>query len=967
MMPSSLPQKILAIFAVIAGLAIGSHGETKSTATPPCSAMQQLGSDVSKELVVYPSQLAFGAHDVGTATVPQELTLCNNTEKQLDITHALSPADDFVVSPDCDALTPGVACALGISFRPKPTLPDEFRDVPANLTLTFKIGNDTKTETIPLTGRAALALVAEPNYLSFPPQVIGTTSRLRPIKLTNYKDFPIKLSRFSASAGFAIADRTDCDKLEVKSSCTITISFSPQVKRDVYGVVTVSYGADESTSSTSAGDNSKNSSAGNAKKTSPDKSPGTLIVSLQGRGTARPGWMGKLGKPQRAIWWSFWIAFLYFLGIVITRWNMIAKPNRNLCWSQIKVVRSRLDEHPDLQAKKPNLATMLTEAEKSISKFSLLDFLFWTRGQESAAWGQIHEVELQLINVTPLEETRASLEVAEQDLRHIGTPTASTLADRIHETLQADTSVPIRHWLLLLQQVCEAVGQTAGTEASIVKEDYRDRLRNAVKFLSAQDDLSKRIEEAIQGSGTTPPPNVGPLATDVVAVFAPATLKAAKDSLEPCPDGFPAEWEAARKATVAFLASAMGTAADVQAVVTTDPGLAQNQPLLQAVKDLLASQAAVRDLVNPILSDTSATPLSSLVKIIQETFTRITAFAEGVKNAVLEAIALAAWRQFLEDINARLVEAATLSNDINARDPSQVSARDLRPFIVFLSTLRQDGGERLKSMLGSAAPPMSRWRALLLEATQLIYDYRDTNYDTLASWQNKASWLVGCGILLIVSLSALIPNAIFFLVGAAGGYLSRLGRELKREDVPSDYGASWSTIFLSPVVGAITGWAGLLLAIMLARLGILGSALELDWNHPMEPVALGMAFLLGFSERLFDSVLSKLETGIFKPSSTTDSTAPLTITTSTLPAGKVGQDYKDQNMTLKASGGTPGYTWVVASGSSLPKDLKLDTSGALSGIPAAKTDSNNPAKVTIQVTDSAKKTASKEFTIAINA
>jgi hypothetical protein len=93
----------------------------------------------------------------------------------------------------------------------------------------------------------------------------------------------------------------------------------------------------------------------------------------------------------------------------------------------------------------------------------------------------------------------------------------------------------------------------------------------------------------------------------------------------------------------------------------------------------------------------------------------------------------------------------------------------------------------------------------------------------------------------------------------------------------------------------------------------------------------------------------------------------MTITAApTLPAGKVGQDYKDQNVALKASGGTPGYTWTVASGSSLPTALKLDTSGVLSGIPAAKTDSNNPAKVTIQVTDSAKKTASKEFSIVIN-
>jgi hypothetical protein len=97
-----------------------------------------------------------------------------------------------------------------------------------------------------------------------------------------------------------------------------------------------------------------------------------------------------------------------------------------------------------------------------------------------------------------------------------------------------------------------------------------------------------------------------------------------------------------------------------------------------------------------------------------------------------------------------------------------------------------------------------------------------------------------------------------------------------------------------------------------------------------------MAFLLGFSERAFDTILSKLEDGIFKQAApaTAGSATDLKITTDPkLPDGKIGQDYTDAkgaSVILQASGGTSDYKWSVAPGS-LPAYLELTAKGVLQG------------------------------------
>ncbi len=84
---------------------------------------------------------------------------------------------------------------------------------------------------------------------------------------------------------------------------------------------------------------------------------------------------------------------------------------------------------------------------------------------------------------------------------------------------------------------------------------------------------------------------------------------------------------------------------------------------------------------------------------------------------------------------------------------------------------------------------------------------------------------------------------------------------------------------------------------------------------------------------------------------------PPVINTASLPNGTAGVAY---SQTLAASGGTPPYTWTLASGS-LPGGLSLSTGGAITGMPGASGTFN----FKVQLTDATGVTAGKAFTLTI--
>src|SRR5262249_23147818 len=83
----------------------------------------------------------------------------------------------------------------------------------------------------------------------------------------------------------------------------------------------------------------------------------------------------------------------------------------------------------------------------------------------------------------------------------------------------------------------------------------------------------------------------------------------------------------------------------------------------------------------------------------------------------------------------------------------------------------------------------------------------------------------------------------------------------------------------------------------------------------------------------------------------------VTVTTASLPAGTAGVAYTAFQLT--ASGGGPPYTW---SASGLPSGTNVNSSGVLSGTPAAA----GTFAVTVTATDAATKTGSKSLNLVIN-
>ena len=148
----------------------------------------------------------------------------------------------------------------------------------------------------------------------------------------------------------------------------------------------------------------------------------------------------------------------------------------------------------------------------------------------------------------------------------------------------------------------------------------------------------------------------------------------------------------------------------------------------------------------------------------------------------------------------------------------------------------------------------------LSEGLSLLYSETDKDFAELMEWHNKAMFLVYLALLGIATLGLVFHHEELFLIGAVGGLMSRMARTLFRENVPNDYGASWTTLFLSPLLGSISAWIGIALIVWLQEMKVLGASLAgIGWDLPVGAVMIATAFTLGFSERLFTSLLSKVE------------------------------------------------------------------------------------------------------------
>ncbi len=148
-------------------------------------------------------------------------------------------------------------------------------------------------------------------------------------------------------------------------------------------------------------------------------------------------------------------------------------------------------------------------------------------------------------------------------------------------------------------------------------------------------------------------------------------------------------------------------------------------------------------------------------------------------------------------------------------------------------------------------------RALLKQGMRKLYEQRDRVFADAMDWNNRSLWLLIVALALIAVLGIFVGGRSLLVLGALGGLLSRLTRTFKRQQQLSDDGTQWMAIFLSPVLGALVGWAGVLILSYgrnLFNLDILFSGLV--WDAPLNVTKMALAIVFGISERLFDSVTS---------------------------------------------------------------------------------------------------------------
>jgi len=183
----------------------------------------------------------------------------------------------------------------------------------------------------------------------------------------------------------------------------------------------------------------------------------------------------------------------------------------------------------------------------------------------------------------------------------------------------------------------------------------------------------------------------------------------------------------------------------------------------------------------------------------------------------------------------------------------------------------------------------------------------------------------------------------------------------------------------SPASIAITGLLGITTAslpsgkvgtLYSANVGASGGLAPYSWNliGGAPPPGLLLTTLGGISGTpitagSFNFTLQVLDSGGGSSSQTytvsiAAATAPVSVTTTSLPNGTVGTAYSSS---VSATGGTSPYTWTLSAGG-LPAGLTLSGGGAISGTPTLA----GASTFTLKVTDSAGGTSSQAYSVTVN-
>lgn len=181
------------------------------------------GTGTTPAVLFAPTSANFGNVSVGAKSGVKAITLTNNTGAMLTITKVATSANYSQTNTCGASVTKGANCTISVTFSPAAA-----GVAPGTLTVTDSAS--TSPQTVPLTGTGiAPSVTLSPTSVTFPDQIVGSSSSISTITLTNAGGAGLTVTSISITG----TNKTDflqtntCSKVVAGGSCQVNVTFKP--------------------------------------------------------------------------------------------------------------------------------------------------------------------------------------------------------------------------------------------------------------------------------------------------------------------------------------------------------------------------------------------------------------------------------------------------------------------------------------------------------------------------------------------------------------------------------------------------------------------------------------------------------------------------------------------------------------------------------------------------------------------
>jgi Protein of unknown function (DUF1573)/Abnormal spindle-like microcephaly-assoc'd, ASPM-SPD-2-Hydin len=193
-------------------------------------------------VTLVPTSLTFGNVVQGVTSAAKTVTVTNSGTATLNI-GTIATSGDFAqvtsTMPCGSTLAVGKSCKIKVTFTPT-----QVGARTGNITITDNASNSPQT--VPLSGTGTAQATLTPATATYPARAVGTTSPAKVFALSNKQSVALNSIVISTTGDFSVSTTTCTASLAAKSTCKISVTFTPTATGTRTGTLKVADSASNS-------------------------------------------------------------------------------------------------------------------------------------------------------------------------------------------------------------------------------------------------------------------------------------------------------------------------------------------------------------------------------------------------------------------------------------------------------------------------------------------------------------------------------------------------------------------------------------------------------------------------------------------------------------------------------------------------------------------------------------------------